>query len=70
MTYTVTYAVGPPPDTFTTLTAATDAANTWTRANRGYRATVTRDSDAAAVYLAFVRPEPPDDEHFVNVGVR
>jgi hypothetical protein len=71
MTYTVSYAVtGTPPDNFATLSAAIDAANTWARANRSFRATVTQDSDGAAVYLSFVRPEPPDDEHFSNVGVR
>lgn len=70
MTFTVTYATGAPSDSFATLIAALDAANTWARANRGFRATVTRDSDGAAVYVSFVRPEPPNDEHFSNVGVR
>jgi hypothetical protein len=71
VTYTVTYAVtGTPPDSFTTLAAAQDAANTWARANRPFRAVVTQDSDGAALYRVFVRPEPPNDERFSNVGVR
>jgi len=70
MTYTVTDATGAPSDSFANLPAAQDAANTWTRANRGFRATVTRDSDGGAVYQTFTRPEPPNDEHFSNVGVR
>jgi hypothetical protein len=33
-------------------------------------ATITQDSDGAALYLCFVRPEPPDDERSSNQGVR
>jgi hypothetical protein len=49
--------------------SAIDAANTWARANRRLRASVTDDTTGIAVYMCQVRPEPPNDRHEFSIGV-